>query len=212
MRIWAKTWPFPFGVRLGWATARTRNPDAAQALAHVYCLRGLATYSPGFGRLVRTLRLAGAWAEDLRCVGDLWVRKRLIANHVAKRQHGPVVLVGHSCGGRYALYSAQRLAELGIPIDLLICLDVAMPYAVAPNVARAVHLYFGGPRIYPARPIQACPGASPLIENIDLRQSGSPVDGRGLNHLNITSDPGVHRWVVGQILSTVLAKTAERSK
>src|SRR5580692_11243339 len=108
MRIWATVWPFPFGVRLGWATARTPNPDATNGLAHVYCLRGTAIYSPGFGRLVRRLRQAGVWAEDLRCVGDLWVRRRLIADHAAKRPRGPVVILGHSCGGRYALYSAQR--------------------------------------------------------------------------------------------------------
>ncbi|HYV39099.1 MAG TPA: hypothetical protein VE988_25660, partial [Gemmataceae bacterium] len=111
MRVCALTWPFCFGVRLGWATTSVPNPDPLTARAHVFFLRGQAVvFSGGFGSMCDRLRQQGIWAEDLRCVGDRWVRRHLLAGHAAGRLRQPVILVGHSCGGRYALFTAQELA------------------------------------------------------------------------------------------------------
>src|SRR5947209_4413960 len=108
MRVCALTWPFSFGVRLGWATTRHPNPELDRARGRVYLLRGNAVvFSDGFGAIGDRLRKEGLWTEDLRCVGDRWVRKRLCADHAAGKLHEPVILVGHSCGGRYALFTAQ---------------------------------------------------------------------------------------------------------
>jgi pimeloyl-ACP methyl ester carboxylesterase len=204
MRVSAWTWPFPFGVRLGWATAATPNPQIHQAPGRVYLLRGQAViFSGGFGTLCDRLRRAGLWAEDLRCVGDLWVRRHLLADHAAGRLHGPVILVGHSCGGRYATYTAQQLAKHGIVIDLLICVDVAGPYAVAANVKHAVHIYRGRPRLYPARPLRPAPGSAARITNLDLDAADSPISPAWLCHLNITGSAGVQSWIVERILETV---------
>jgi hypothetical protein len=69
----------------------------SQALGRAYFLRGNAiAFSRGFGVLCNQLRKMGVWAEDLRCVGDRWVRKHLIADHRAGNLRGPVILVGHS--------------------------------------------------------------------------------------------------------------------
>ncbi len=199
MRICAWTWPFPFGVRLGWAT--TREPNPHNPIGRVYFLRGQTMlFSRGFGATANRLRQAGWWTEDVRCVGDRWVRRHLIADAKAGRLHGPVVLVGHSCGGRYALYSAQQLAPLGINIDLLICVDVAWPYDVASNVAHAAHIFRGGPRIYPARPLCRTPGSMARITNINLDDTDSPVPATGLCHLNITASAAVQDWIVRAIL------------
>ena len=132
MRGCALTWPFCFGVRLGWATARTSNPDPGGALGRVYLLRGNAViFSRGFGIICDRLRRAGLWAEDLRCVGDRWIRRTLVADQQAGRLNGPVILVGHSCGGRSALFTAQELARRNIPVDLLVCIDVAVALCCA---------------------------------------------------------------------------------
>src|SRR4051812_48520433 len=104
MRTCALLWPFPFGVRLGWVTTSVPNPPLETARGRAYVLRGQAmVFSRGFGVLCDRLREAGVWAEDLRCVGDLWVRRHILADHRAGRLRGPLILVGHSCGGRYAL-------------------------------------------------------------------------------------------------------------
>src|SRR5438445_1769153 len=117
MRLSAALWPFPFGVRLGWATAGAPNPDPSRARGRVFLLRGNAVvFSGGFGTLCTELRRAGLWAEDLRCVGDRWACRRLVADRRAGRPGGPVVFVGHSCGGRYSLHAAGRLQDAGIAV------------------------------------------------------------------------------------------------
>src|SRR5580765_3257851 len=174
MRLTAITWPFPFGVRLGWATCRTPNPPLGKEIGRVYFLRGMGLFfSRGFGRLCSEARRAGFWAEDLRCVGDRWLRKHLIAEHSAGKLTGPLILVGHSCGGRYSLFSAQQLAPFGIKIEMLICVDVAWAYPVAENVKHAIHLYRSRLRVYPARPLQPSVNSKALIENVDLDTDGS---------------------------------------
>jgi pimeloyl-ACP methyl ester carboxylesterase len=208
MRICALTWPFPFGVRLGWATVATPNPPLNQAIGRVYLLRGQAVvFSNGFAMIGDQLRRAGLWAEDLRCVGDHWVRRQLLADHHAGRLHGPVILVGHSCGGRYALYTAQQLKQHGIAVDLLIAVDVAGPYDVADNVKHAVHIYRSRRRIYPARALLPAPGSSARITNLDLDAADSPIAPAWLHHLNITSSAAVQAWIVDCILETVREPT-----
>jgi acetyl esterase/lipase len=204
MRVCAWTWPFPFGVRLGWATVSAPNPDIRQAAGRVYLLRGQAVvFSSGFATLCQQLRQAGLWAEDLRCVGDLWMRRHLRADQDAGRLRGPIILVGHSCGGRYALYSAQQLAKQGITIDLLICVDVAGPFDVAANVKEAIHIYRSRRRLYPARPLRAMPESPAKITNLDLDAADSPIAPAWLHHLNMTSSSPVQGWIAGRILDTV---------
>jgi pimeloyl-ACP methyl ester carboxylesterase len=204
MRVFALTWPFSFGVRLGWATTCRPNPEPERTRGRVYLFRGNGiVFSRGFGSLCDRLRAEELWAEDLRCVGDRWVRKQLRADHAARRRRGPVILVGHSCGGRYALYTAQELARLGILIELLICVDVAMPFEVPANVRHAVHLYRSRRRIYPARPLRRALNSAARIENLDLDAEDSVLSPAGLYHLNITASSALQNWVVARILRAV---------
>lgn len=204
MRLSALLWPFPFGVRLGWATTAIANPDLSTAQGRVYFLRGNAiVFSGGFARMCGELRQAGLWAEDLRCVGDRWVRRHLRADHQAGRLRGPVVLVGHSCGGRYALHAARWLETWGVSIDLLICVDVAFPPPVPGNVRQAVNLYRTRWRIYPAGELRRAPGAGGVIDNVDLDAPTAPIAPAGLHHLNFTTAPAVQAWIVERIRTVV---------
>ncbi len=201
MRTSALTWPFPFLVRLGWATAGLPNPIVDSAAGRVYFLRGNGmVFSGGFGTLCGRLRRAGIWTEDLRCVGDLWLRRHIIKEQRLGRLRGPIILVGHSCGGRSSLHTARCLEPLGITIDLLICVDVALPFPVAGNVRQAVHLYRTHRRIYRARPLQPAPGSHALIDNIDLDADDSPIRPAGIHHLNITKSPAVQDWIMRRIV------------
>src|SRR5262249_25128110 len=124
MKVCTWTWPFPFGVRLGWASTRSPNPDRRHARGRVYLLRGNGIFfSQGLGILCGKLGRRGIWAEDLRCVRDLWAYRHLLADWRAGWLQGPLIFVGHSCGGRYSLFTARKLQKLGIPVDLLVCLD-----------------------------------------------------------------------------------------
>jgi len=205
------TWPFPFLVRLGWATRKTANPDVACSNGRVFLLRGKAiVFSGGFGTLCNDLRQHGVWAEDLRCIGDWWAQRHLVAEKQAGTLRGPIVFIGHSCGGRYALHGAQALQRAGIAVDLVVCLDVAFPPLVPSNVKRALNLYLGGCRLYPAGRLRSEPGAETHIENIDLRAADSPISAGGLHHLNITSRATVQAFVLQRVRQTVSMICANR--
>jgi hypothetical protein len=206
MRIPDPTRFVPFLVRLGWATTTAANPDPEQARGRAYFFRGQAiVFSRGFGAMCDGLRRDGVWAEDLRCRGERWACRHVLADHRAGRRHGPVVFVGHSCGGRSAVFAAGRLQAAGLEVALVVCLDTAVPPPVPANVRRAVHLYWGGPRLYPARLLVPAPGAAPVIENIDLGAAGSPVDAAGLWHMNVAAGPAVQAFVGERIREAVKA-------
>jgi pimeloyl-ACP methyl ester carboxylesterase len=190
-------WPFSSGVQLGWLSAGVANLDPTRARARVFLLRGQGVvFSRGLGVLCGVLRRSGLWAEDLRCVGDAWV-----LHHLKKeRPAGPLMFVGHSCGGRAALYAARELEKIGVPVELLICLDVAVPPEVPGNVRRAVNISRSRWRIYPAGTLRAAPGSTAQIDNIDLDQ---PVPMRGLHHLNFTDSPMVQAMVLGRIFEVL---------
>src|SRR5262245_36048859 len=97
----------------------------------------------------------------------------------------------------------SNLAPRGISVDLLICVDVAMPYDVAANVHHAIHLYRTYRRLYPARPLRPAPDSAARIKNVDLDGADSPIPAKGLRHLNITGSPAVQAWILDQILKTV---------
>lgn len=200
MRISTYTWPFRFGVRLGWVSAGVVNPSAAKARGRVYLLRGNGIFfSRGLGLLCGQLRREGVWAEDLRCVGDRWAVHHLQRDWRAGRLDGPLVFVGHSCGGRYSLFAAHLLQTLGIEVDLLVCLDVALPPEVPANVKRAVNIFRTRWRLYPAGALRPAPGSSAAIENLDLDAPDSPVPGTWLHHLNLTDSPAVQQLVLSRV-------------
>ena len=203
MRLSRVLWPFPFLVRLGWASTRVPNPPPESARGRAFLLRGNGVvFSPGFAALCAALRRAGWWAEDLRCVGDRWACRRLVADRRAGRLRGPVVFVGHSCGGRCSLYAADALGAAGIGVDLVVCLDVAGAPPVPGNVGRAVHLYRSRRRIYPARPLAPAPGSAARVDNVDLDAPGSPLDPRWLVHVTLPARPAVRAFVLDRVLET----------
>jgi pimeloyl-ACP methyl ester carboxylesterase len=203
MRLSRLLWPFPFGVRLGWFSASVSNPDWGRACGRIFLLRGNGViFSRGFGSICGELRRRGFWAEDLRCVGDRWLCRFLRGEQNTGRLHGPIIFVGHSCGGRYALYAAEELRQAGILVDLILCLDVALPPPVPSNVKVAINLYLTRFRLYPARPLVAAPDSSSHIMNIDLNSADSPVCPDGLHHLNFTDSAAVQSFVLEKIQET----------
>jgi hypothetical protein len=200
MRIPDPTRFVPFLVRQGWASARAPNPAASRSPGRVFFFRGQGiVFSRGFGLMCAELRRRGVWAEDLRCRGETWALRQIVAD----RRRGPVVLVGHSCGGRSALFAAEQLGAARIEVSLLVCLDVTMPPPVPANVRRAINLRRTRWRLYPAMALTAAQGAAPVIENHDLDGPDSPLNPRWICHVNITSRPRVREYVLGRIFEAL---------
>jgi pimeloyl-ACP methyl ester carboxylesterase len=202
IRLCSYLWPFTSGVRLGWLTADHPNPDGEKMRDRIFFFRGQGiVFSNGFGTLCSALRRAGYWAEDLRCVGHRWVCRELTRTIAPSR--GRVIFVGHSAGGRYALVAAQQLQKIGVTIDRIVCLDVALPDPVPANVLMATHLYFTRRRLYPARPLTLALGSTAHLENVDLDAGNSPISARWLTHLNITDSPTIQGLVLQRIQQTL---------
>jgi pimeloyl-ACP methyl ester carboxylesterase len=195
---------FPSIARLGWLTTTVANPQPEEARGIAFLLRGqAAVFSRSFGILCDRLRNAGVRAEDCRCTGDRWACQHVRAERIAGRTAQPIIFIGHSRGGRRALVAASRLAESGVAVDLLICVDVAFAPPVPANVRTAIHLYRSRRRLYPARPLVRADGSETVIENIDLDAPDSPVSPIGLHHLNITAAQPVGDWIVDRIIREV---------
>lgn len=197
-------WQVPLGSRLGWVTTSAHNPIPRLTRANVFLLRGTGTmFSPGFGDICTKLRRNEMWAEDLGSAGESWIVQHLIEERKAGRLKGPIIMVGHSRGGRHILNAAHELQKSGFIVDLLICLDVAAPTTVPSNVRQALNLYMTLHRIYPAEKLKATIGSQTKIENVDLNAPNSPVKIHGLNHISITADAGVQEYVIKAIEKVV---------
>jgi hypothetical protein len=194
-------WQLPLGGRVGWLTTAVPNPDDAHSPARVFLLRGSGTvFTPGYGALCTRLRLLGIWAEDLGPTGDRWLCRHLVDEQRAGRLHGAIVLVGHSRGGRHVIEAARELHNASVAVDLLVCLDVALPPTVPANVRRALNLYMSRQFVYPSDTLKPDDELRTCVENVDLNLPGSPVDGQGLHHLNVTASPAVQDFIVARIL------------
>jgi len=194
------SWAYPAASRMGWLTTTFANPKVCEAMGLAYLFRGNgAIFTPGFGRLTDQLRRQGLWAEDLTCNGLNWARQQIIKTH----NNHPIVLIGHSCGGRRCLNLAAHLETIGIAVELLICIDVAFPPPVPANVHRAIHLYRSRWRLYPARPLIPSQGNVHQIDNIDLDQPTTPFPGTGLNHFNITASELLQQWIIDKVRSVL---------
>src|SRR5205823_4651072 len=99
-------------------------PRPGGARGRVYLIRGQGwVFSGGWAALRERLRDAGLEAEDLSDHAGGRAADEVLADQGAGRLAGPVVLVGHSRGGRQALAAAERLGRAGIPVDLLLTVD-----------------------------------------------------------------------------------------
>jgi hypothetical protein len=202
-------WQLPFGSRVSWLTTTAANPDPQHAPAHVFLVRGSGSlFSPGFGELCTRLRQAGIWAEDLGSAGDRWICQHLRSEQRAGQLSRSVVLVGHSRGGRHVIDAACELQKADIVVDLLVCVDVALPPTVPGNVRQVLNVYTTQQWLYSPEPLRQSVGANTRIENLDLGDPRSPLNVPGLHHLNITANSLVQELIMERILKVA----SERSR
>jgi hypothetical protein len=165
----------------------------------VFVLRGCGyLLSPGLAGLAAQLRQCGFRVEDLPSGADGRVCEELVCARNAGRLCGPVILLGHSRGGRHALHAARALQETGITVDLLILLDVGDAPPVPANVKRVLNIYLRH-SFYHSGPVCLAPCATACVENIDLKSCDTPKDGRGVHHITIAANPAVRDLVLERI-------------
>jgi LysM repeat protein len=176
------------------AAVPAKQPSSDQPRARAYLFRGALgpIFSRGIDRLGAELRHAGITAnvyEFTRCdaIADTAI--------AAYRQNpAPIVLIGHSMGGRCGLQFAEKLQARHIPVSLLVTIDPAHLSPDVPlNVERFINIFLAN-SILGGGNIQPAPGFQGHYASYDLSQHG------GVFHITIDKIETIHRQLVDKIV------------
>jgi hypothetical protein len=119
----------------------------------------------------------------------------------------PIVIIGHSMGGRECCYLSHMLQDFDIPVKLIVILDGNSQSTVPANVARCVNLYTTNQLgIFHGTPVRGETCSSEVI-NIDVTKVPRPRSDAGIDHFNIHES----EWIQGIVISEVLWACPPRS-
>jgi hypothetical protein len=166
----------------------------SQANGHVYLLRGLMNiFSLGMDDLAAKIQARGISASvhnhsEWQALADG------IAVKYKARQHGAVVLVGHSLGADAVMYMAEYLGKKGVPVALVVPFDGTGSFAASSNVGQVYNLT---QRDYAY--MRKGAGFRGTLNNVD-------VSGQGYGHIDIDKSAKLHALVLGRIQSVIRSR------
>jgi hypothetical protein len=183
------------------AAKQKPSPKRASTLSngHVYLLRGLMNiFSLGMDDLAAKIQAKGISASvhnhsEWQGIADA------IAVRYKAREHGPVVLVGHSLGADAVMYMAEYLGKKGVPVALVVPFDGTGSFAAASNIGQVYNLT---QRDYAY--MRKGPGFRGQLHNVD-------VSGQGYGHIDIDKSARLHAQVIGRIQTVIRTRGVPRT-
>ena len=185
------------------AVAPATQPAPIVPRGRVYLFRGALgpIFSTGMDRLAEKIVRAGFPADTYEFTVCPMVASHAISQYREDPQ--PIILIGHSMGGRCALEFSEKLQEEGIPVSLVVTIDPAhLSPSVPTNVERFINIFLsktvlGGGDI---KPVAGFPGH---YASYDLGKHDEVL------HITIDKMDSVHQQLVAKImeLSATPAKT-----
>ena len=175
-------------------------PASAQKNGHVYLLRGLLNiFSLGMDDLGAKIQARGISASvhnhsEWQALADT------IAVQYKARQHGPVVLVGHSLGADAVMFMAEYLGKKGVPVALVVPFDGTGSFAASSNVGQVYNLT---QRDYAH--MRKGAGFRGQLQNVD-------VSGQGYGHIDIDKSARLHALVLGRIQTVIRTRGVPRTR
>jgi pimeloyl-ACP methyl ester carboxylesterase len=197
----------PAQAKNGAAATAAPAPDPAPIVprGRVYLFRGALgpIFSTGMDRLAEKIVRAGLPADTYEFTICPLVTSHAISKYREDPQ--PIILIGHSMGGRCALQFSEKLLEEHIPVSLVVTIDPAhLSPSVPTNVERYINIFLsknvlGGGDI---KPVEGFPGH---YASYDLDQHDE------VSHINIEKMDSVHQQVIAKILAltATTAKTGD---
>lgn len=180
-----------FGVAL--VAMSVVGASAASARSgHVYIMRGFTgMFSTGMDELGAELRTRGvdASVHSYAAYGDLATE----AAATYRKDHAPIIIIGHSMGADSAVSMADELKQARVPVALVVTFSPSDVEPAPANVAQVVNYYQAG-SIWRGR-ITAAPGFHGRIRNVNLDGDAS------INHLNIDDAARLHKETIAKILA-----------
>ncbi len=180
-------------------TTRAAMPHLQTAKAkraQVYLFRGLAdVFSLGINDMAAELRRQGVPAHARGWTAEDAVLAT-IKKAYAKNRRGPIILAGHSLGAGTSFRIAQALTAEGIPVNLVIVMDMLSSPPVPKGIRRFISYKASGDR-NESGSFKGAPGFRGRLINVDIR-SLPDLDNAG--HLNMVYQPEFQERVVKEIL------------
>ncbi len=165
-----------------------RSPAGPKVLV----LRGVfEVFSLGMNDLAKKLRYQGYDAEVTS-----W---SLALLHAKCSDDRPLVIVGHSLGGRMCGWVPRKLRKCGRRVPLVVIVDANLIQRIPDNVDRCVHLYVTNKLgIFHGSPVRGeVPGMD--IVNRDVSEGQPSFLQGGVNHFNIDATDWVHDIIIQEI-------------
>jgi pimeloyl-ACP methyl ester carboxylesterase len=166
---------------------------AAGSRAHVYLFRGLFGMSPGMDALAEKLNRRGIHAT-VHAYGETSTLAAAAAQLYKSEREAPIILIGHSSGGREILPMAAQLGRAGVPVALVIPIDSPSTTPPSANVRRVINLYLSdGVGV----PVARGKNFNGQLQNVDLKSDPS------MGHFSIQSADKIHKQLIGYVLSAI---------
>jgi hypothetical protein len=111
----------------------------------------------------------------------------------------PIVVIGHSLGGRACAWVPRRLKKCGKQVPLIIIVDANLIQKIPANVDRCVNLYVTNSLgIFHGSPVRGESACTEIV-NWDVSQGQPSMLEGGVNHFNIDATAWVHDIIIDEI-------------
>jgi len=184
--------------------AAPRAPAAGTRRGRILVIRGLTNvFSLGMDDLACQLSQLG-YQVDVTPPALCDAAALLVqSEYLRDPSIGPLVIIGHSMGGRKCCEIPWTWRQHGIPVKLVVILDSNPDFPVADNVERCVNFYVTNQLgVFHGRPI-ASEHVGTNVVNIDVTKIPRPPDVPNVNHFDIDDSPWIHSLVVAEVERTL---------
>ena len=172
----------------------TTEAAPVQPRGRVYLFRGALgpIFSTGMDRLAEKIVRAGLPADTY----EFTICPMVTANAIEKYRQdpAPIVLIGHSMGGRCALQFSEKLQEEGIPVSLVVTIDPAHLSPLVPaNVERFINVFLSK-NVLGGGDIKAVAGFPGHYASYDLDKRDE------ISHITIDKVDALHQQIIAKIM------------
>jgi pimeloyl-ACP methyl ester carboxylesterase len=166
-------------------------PDLSRV--RVYLFRGALglIFSRGMDKLAERIERTGATVNVYEFTLCGLIASSAIEEY--KKSPFPIILMGHSMGGRCALEFSEKLKDEGIPVGLVVTIDSAhLSPRVPTNVARFINIYLSKD-VLGGGDIKAVDGFKGHYASYDLQKHGEL-------HINIDKQDTIHEQLAAKVV------------